>query len=344
MSKTAIITGVNGQDGAFLAQFLLKKGYKVFGGLRRSSQKNLNNLERLGIKDNIKYFDFELLEQSNISENIKKYQPDEFYNLAAQSFVASSFVNPVFTTQVDAIGVLHILEAIKQYSQHTKFYQASTSEMFGKVQETPQTETTSFYPRSPYGVAKLFAHNTVVNYRESYNLFACSGILFNHESELRGIEFVTRKITDNVAKRYLKRKEVLKLGNIEAKRDWGYSKEYVEGMYLMLQQDKADDYILATGETTTIRQFVEFAFKEIDVEIDWQGQNENEKGFDKKNGELLIEIEKQFYRPAEVDLLLGDPKKAKEILGWEAKTKVKELAKLMVQADINYYLKTKLYV
>lgn len=344
MTKTAIITGVNGQDGAFLTQFLLGKGYKVFGGLRRASQKNLNNLERLGIKDNIEYFDFELLEQSNITENIRKYQPDEFYNLAAQSFVASSFVNPVFTTQVDAIGVLHILEAIRNYSQHTKFYQASTSEMFGKVQETPQTETTPFYPRSPYGIAKLFAHNTVVNYRESYNLFACSGILFNHESELRGIEFVTRKITDNVAKRYLKRKEVLKLGNLEAKRDWGYSKEYVEGMYLMLQQDKADDYILATGETTTIRQFVEFAFKEIDIEIDWQGQNENEKGFDKKNGELLIEIDKQFYRPAEVDLLLGNPKKAKDILGWEAKTKVKELAKLMVLADINYYLKTKLYV
>ena len=332
--KTAFITGVTGQDGAFLANFLLDKNYKVYGGMRRTSRKNLSTLEYLGIADQVKLIEFELAEQSNIANTIRDIKPDEFYNLAAQSFVATSFKQPISTGIVDGLGVTCILDSIKVYSPETKFYQASTSEMFGLVQEIPQKESTPFHPRSPYGVAKLYAHWMTVNYRESYNLFATSGILFNHESELRGPEFVTRKITLNVAKRSAGGSEILELGNIDAKRDWGYAKEYVEGMYLMLQADKPDTFVLATGETYTIRYFVEQAFSYIGREIRWQGSGTQEVGLDSKSSEILVKINPEFYRPAEVELLMGDPTKVKQVLGWEAKTKVNDLAKLMVEADI----------
>jgi GDPmannose 4,6-dehydratase len=334
MSKKAFITGVTGQDGAFLAELLLEKGYEVFGGIRRSSRRNLSTLEYLGIENKIKIIDFDLLEYSNIFDVIKQGQYDEFYNLAAQSFVGTSFKQPISTGMIDGMGVAYILDAIKTVSPHTKFYQASTSEMFGLVQHVPQSELTPFYPRSPYGCAKLYAHWMTVNYRESYGLFATSGILFNHESELRGPEFVTRKITLNVAKRSIDNKEILELGNLDSKRDWGYAKDYVMGMYLMLQAEKPDSYVLATGQTNTIRFFVEQSFAVIDKAIIWEGENENEIGKDKETGEILVKVNPEFYRPAEVELLIGDPKKAEEELGWKASVQIKELAKLMVEADI----------
>jgi len=334
--KKAFITGITGQDGAWLSKLLLEKGYEVYGGVRRTSFKNIRNLEILGIADKVKLVDFDLLEYSNILSVIREGQYDEFYNLAAQSFVGVSFKQPIVTANTDAISVAYILESLRTESPQTKFYQASTSEMFGKVQEIPQKETTPFYPRSPYGVAKLYAHWLTVNYRESYGMFATSGILFNHESELRGHEFVTRKITLNVAKRAKGIDEILELGNIDAKRDWGYAKEYVEGMWLMLQHKEAGDYVLATGKTTTIREFVEYAFQEIGKEIVWEGEGIDEKGIDKATGKVLVQINEEFYRPAEVDLLIGDPKKAKNVLGWEAKTDVQGLAKIMVKKDIEY--------
>lgn len=334
MSKKAFITGVTGQDGAWLSKLLLEKGYEVYGGVRRTSIRNTSNLDFLGITNQVKLVDFDLLEYSNVITIIREGQFDEFYNLAAQSFVGVSFKQPIVTAQTDAIGVAYILEAIRTESPKTKFYQASTSEMFGKVQEIPQKETTPFYPRSPYGVAKLYSHWLTVNYRESFGLFATSGILFNHESELRGGEFVTRKITLNVAKRANGSQEILELGNIDAKRDWGYAKEYVEGMWRMLQAEKPDTFVLATGKTTTVRDFVEFAFKEINRTIKWEGEGVNEKGFDATTGEILVQINPEFYRPAEVDLLLGDSTKAKKILGWEAKTSIEELASLMLKKDL----------
>lgn len=335
MQKKAFITGVNGQDGAWLAQLLVNKGYKVFGGIRRGSRRDLRNLEFVGVTDKVELVEFELIEQSNIFQTIKELQLDEFYNLAAQSFVHTSFTQPIYTSMVDGIGVGYILDAIKTTSPQTKFYQASTSEMYGKVQAVPQSENTPFYPRSPYGVAKLYAHWLTVNYRESYNLFATSGILFNHESELRGPEFVTRKITMNVAKRFKGLNQVLELGNLEAKRDWGYAKEYVEGMYLMMQASQPDTFVLATGVTTTVRSFVESAFKVINKEIRWEGEGDQEKGYDKNSGELLVAVNPKFYRPAEVDLLLGDPTKAKKILGWKPLTSVTTLTELMVKNDIS---------
>jgi GDPmannose 4,6-dehydratase len=334
MNKIAIVTGVTGQDGAYLAELLLSKGYKVYGAIRRTSRRNLSTLEFLGIADKIELVEMDLNEQSNVTNMIRDIKPDEFYNLAAQSFVGTSFAQPVSTGITDGIAVTYILDAIKCYSPATKFYQASTSEMFGEVQEIPQKETTPFYPRSPYGVAKLYAHWMTVNYRESYGLFATSGILFNHESELRGPEFVTRKITLNVAKRANGSTEILELGNLDAKRDWGYAKEYVEGMYLMLQAQKPDTFVLATGETYTIRFFVQEAFKVIGKEIKWEGSAEQEIGKDSVTGEVLVRVNPKFYRPAEVELLIGDPTKAKEILGWEAKTKAGQLAKIMVESDI----------
>lgn len=333
--KKAFITGVTGQDGAFLAKLLLEKGYEVYGGVRRTSNLNTWRLDYLGITKDVKLVDFDLLEYSNIFQTIKEIMPDEFYNLAAQSFVGVSFKQPLLTSDTDAVGVLRILDVLKTISPQTKFYQASTSEMFGLVQETPQKETTPFYPRSPYAVAKLYAHWMTVNYRESYNMFAVSGILFNHESELRGPEFVTRKVTLNVAKRFKSQGEVLQIGNLDSKRDWGYAKEYVEGMYLMLQHDKPDTYVLATGETTKIRTFIETAFKVIDIDVVWKGKGEKEKGYDKKTNELIIEVNPEFYRPAEVELLLGDPTKVNKALNWEAKTNVQELAEIMVKSDIN---------
>jgi GDPmannose 4,6-dehydratase len=333
--KKAFISGVTGQDGAWLAKYLLDLGYEVYGGVRRTSTFNSWRMDFLGITDKVKLLEFDLLDFNNIFTVIKENQFDEFYNLAAQSFVGTSFKQPISTSLQDGLAVTYILDTIKTVSPQTKFYQASTSEMFGKVQQIPQTEETPLYPRSPYGVAKLYAHWMTINYQESYNLFACSGILFNHESELRGPEFVTRKITLNVASWAIGQGKTLELGNLNAQRDWGYAKEYVEGMHAMLQVEKPDFYVLATNKTTTIRKFVELAFSEIGRKIRWEGTEDEEKGYDENTQELLVSVNPVFYRPAEVELLIGDPKKAKEKLGWEPKTSVEELCKIMVQSDIN---------
>lgn len=332
--KKAFITGVTGQDGAWLAKLLVEKGYQVIGGVRRISKQNLSNLKFVGVADKVKLVEFDLLEHFNIYQMITDYQPDEFYNLAAQSFVGTSFKQPINTSLTDGIAVTYILDILKTFAPHTKFYQASTSEMFGKVQAIPQSEETPFYPRSPYGVAKLYAHWMTVNYRESYNLFATSGILFNHESELRGPEFVTRKITMNVAKWAVGQGKTLELGNLDASRDWGYAKEYVEGMYLMMQADNPDTFVLATGTTTKIRDFVNQAFEVIGRSIRWEGEGQQEQGFDTKTGELLVKVNPEFYRPAEVDLLIGDASKAEKVLGWKPKVTMQELAKIMVEADV----------
>ena len=318
--KRAIVTGVTGQDGAYLVAFLLKKGYEVFGTYRRNSSVNFWRLDELNVRanNNLHLIEYDLTDEGASIRMIQKIEPDELYNLAAQSFVAVSFEQPITTTQITGIGPLNLLEAIRTIKSDVKFYQASTSELFGKVQEVPQSEKTPFYPRSPYASAKLFAHWSTINYRESYDIFACSGILFNHESPLRGKEFVTRKITDAVAQIKFGLKECLELGNLDAKRDWGYAKEYVEGMYLMLQQENPDDYVLATGNAYSVRYFVEIAFKAIDVEVEWKGSGENEKGYD-KSGKLVVKVNPKLYRPAEVDLLIGDPTKSKVGLGWGPK-------------------------
>ena len=336
--KRAIVTGVTGQDGAYLVAFLLKKGYEVFGTYRRNSSVNFWRLDELNVRanKNLHLIEYDLTDEGASIRIIQKIEPDEVYNLAAQSFVAVSFEQPITTTQITGIGPLNLLEAIRTIKSDVKFYQASTSELFGKVQEVPQSEKTPFYPRSPYASAKLFAHWSTINYRESYDIFACSGILFNHESPLRGKEFVTRKITDAVAQIKFGLKECLELGNLNAKRDWGYAKEYVEGMYLMLQQENPDDYVLATGNAYTVRYFVEMAFKAIDVEIEWKGSGENEKGYD-KSGKLVLKVNPKLYRPAEVDLLIGDPTKSKIGLGWESKTTLEELCQMMVMEDIKRY-------
>ena len=334
--KKAIVTGITGQDGAYLAELLLSKGYKVYGTYRRTSSVNFWRIEELGIEkdENLHLVEYDLTDESGTIRMIKDIMPDEIYNLAAQSFVGVSFEQPMTTAQITAIGPLNLLEAIRIIDPNIKFYQASTSELFGKVQEIPQSETTSFYPRSPYGVAKLFAHWTTINYRESYNIFACSGILFNHESPLRGKEFVTRKITDTVAKIKLGLADCLELGNIDAKRDWGFAKEYVVGMYLMLQQEQPDDFVLATGNTYKVREFVELAFKAIEVEIDWKGEGENEKGYSKSTGKLIVSVNPKFYRPAEVEILVGNPMKSLDILKWKSKTSLEQLCNMMVTADI----------
>jgi GDPmannose 4,6-dehydratase len=332
--KKAFITGITGQDGAWLAKHLLEHGYQVYGGVRRTSTLNTWRLDFLAITDRIKMVEFDLLDYSNIFNVIQELRPDEFYNLAAQSFVGTSFKQPISTGMIDGMGVAYILDVIKTVSPETRFYQASTSEMFGLVQEVPQKETTSFYPRSPYGCAKLYAHWMTVNYRESYNLFATSGILFNHESELRGPEFVTRKVTRNVAQWSYGQGKVLELGNLDAQRDWGWAKEYVEGMHAMLQAETPDTFVLATGTTTKIRTFVENAFAVIGRNITWQGAGDTEQGFDAQTGELLVAVNPDFYRPAEVELLIGDSTKAREILGWEAKTDIARLTEIMVESDI----------
>ena len=334
--KKAFVTGITGQDGAYLAQFLLEKGYEVYGAYRRTSSLNLWRIQFLNIENhpNLHLIEFNILDAANCIRVISQIQPDEVYNLAAQSFVGVSFEQPLLTSQTTGVGAVNLLEAIRFVNPKIKFYQASTSEMFGKVQEIPQTELTRFHPRSPYGVAKLFAHWMTVNYRESYGIFASSGILFNHESPLRGIEFVTRKITDAVAKYHLELQDVLELGNLNASRDWGYAKEYVEGMYLMLQHDKSDTFVLATNQTYTVRYFTEMAFKAIGVEIEWQGKDENEKGINKANGAEIVRVNPKFFRPCEVELLIGDSSKAKNELGWEPKTDVEELCKMMVESDI----------
>ena len=333
MAKSALITGITGQDGAYLAKLLLEKGYEVHGGLRRIGVIGTGRLDELGVKDDVELHDFELLEDTNIQRVIEKTAPDEVYNLAAQSFVGVSFEQPLYTANADALGTLRILECIRSHHAETRFYQASTSEMFGKVQEVPQTESTPFYPRSPYGVSKLFAHWATVNYRESYGLHACSGILFNHESPLRGSEFVTRKITLAFARIAAGKQQHVELGNIDAKRDWGFAGDYVEGMWRMLQADRPDDYVLATGQTHTIRAFIEAAGRAFGWEIGWSGEGVEEIGTDTGSGKVLVRINPKFYRPAEVDMLIGDPKKAENQLGWERTVDFDSLVAMMVEAD-----------
>ena len=334
--KKAIITGITGQDGAYLAELLLNKGYEVYGTYRRTSSVNFWRIEELGIEKHprLNLVEYDLTDQSNTIHLVQKIQPDEIYNLAAQSFVGVSFEQPLTTAHITGLGCVHLLEAIRIVNPKIKFYQASTSEMFGLVQEVPQKESTAFYPRSPYGVSKLYAHWMVINYRESYNIFATSGILFNHESPLRGREFVTRKITDSVAKIKLGKLDYLELGNLDASRDWGYAKDYVEGMYLMLQASKPDTFVLATNRTETVREFVKLAFKAVGIELDFIGKHENEIAINKANGKTLVKVNPKFYRPAEVDLLIGNPKKAKEILGWEPKCTLEELCAMMVKEDL----------
>ena len=332
--KKALITGITGQDGAYLTKLLLEKGYEVYGGFRRTAGLNISGLKYLGVDDKVKYLPLELLEFTNIYRAIEKIQPDEIYNLGAQSFVALSFEEPIYTADVTALGSLRVLEAIRAVKDKIRFYQASSSEMFGKAQAMPQNEKTPFYPRSPYAASKLFSHWITVNYRESYGIFACSGILFNHESPLRGLEFVTRKITYSVALMKLGLNSELKLGNLDSKRDWGYAPEYVEAMWLMLQQKEPDDYIVATGKTHSVRDFTELAFKYAGFDIVWEGKGTGEKGIDKKTGRTLVEVSSEFFRPAEVDILTGDYSKVKGRLGWQPKTKFEDLVGIMVEADI----------
>ncbi|MEV4783363.1 GDP-mannose 4,6-dehydratase [Burkholderia sp. LMU1-1-1.1] len=335
-TKKALITGITGQDGAYLAELLLEKGYQVTGTYRRTSSVNFWRIEELGIQShpNLNLVEYDLTDLASSIRLMQTVQPDEVYNLAAQSFVGVSFDQPLTTAEITGVGPVHLLEAIRIVNPKIRFYQASTSEMFGKVQAVPQKEDTPFYPRSPYGVAKLYAHWMTVNYRESYGIFGSSGILFNHESPLRGREFVTRKITDSVAKIHLGQLEVLELGNMDAKRDWGYAKEYVEGMWRILQADEPDTFVLATNRTETVRDFVSMAFKAIDVAIEWSGAADNEIGTCKKTGKVLVRVNPKFYRPAEVELLIGDPAKATEKLGWKPKTTLEELCQMMVDADL----------
>ncbi|SFM89324.1 GDPmannose 4,6-dehydratase [Methanolobus profundi] len=341
MAKTALITGITGQDGAYLAEFLLNKGYIVHGIRRRSSSfntKRIDHLYRDTHEKNVNFFLHygDLTDSTNLIRIIQETQPDEIYNLAAQSHVHISFDTPEYTANADAIGTLRILEAIRilGLEKKTKFYQASTSELYGKVQEIPQKENTPFYPRSPYAVAKLYSYWITINYREAYGIFACNGILFNHESPIRGETFVTRKITMAVSKIKKGIQKKLYLGNLDAKRDWGFAGDYVEAMWLMLQQDVPDDFVIATGTTRSVREFVELAFEEVDIQIEWRGEGINEVGVDVSTGDVLIEVDSKYYRPTEVDILIGDPTKAKEKLGWEAKIGLRELVKIMIEGDM----------
>lgn len=336
INKVSLITGITGQDGAYLAQLLLDKGYIVYGAYRRTASTNFWRVDELGIKNhpNFRLVEYDLTDLGSTIRLLERTEATEIYNLAAQSFVAVSFDQPMTTSQITGLGALNLLEAIRIINPKIRFYQASTSEMFGKVQEIPQTEATPFYPRSPYGVAKLYAHWMTVNYRESYDIFGTSGILFNHESPLRGLEFVTRKITDAVARIKLGKIDCLELGNMDAKRDWGFAKDYVEGMWRMLQVDTPDTYVLATGRTETVRDFVRMAFKAAGIEVDFKGEAENEVGIDTRSGRTVVRVNPKFYRPAEVDLLIGSPEKAKRDLGWEPKTTLEELCQMMVLADL----------
>lgn len=336
MSRTAFVTGITGQDGAYLAELLLSKGYRVFGTYRRTSSVNFWRLDELGIRNhkNLKLVEFDLTDPGVCLSLIQRIRPDEVYNLAAQSFVGVSFEQPTTTAQITGIGALHLLEAIRLVDPKIRFYQASTSEMFGKVQAIPQSEGTPFYPRSPYGVAKLYAHWMTVNYREAHGIFGASGILFNHESPLRGREFVTRKITDAFARIRTGQLETLELGNLDAKRDWGFAREYVEGMWRMLQVDRPDTYVLATNRTETVRDFVSMTAKAAGYDLVFKGEGENEIGIDDSSGRPLVRVNPEFYRPAEVELLIGDPSKAKRELGWAPKTTLEELCAMMVKEDI----------
>jgi GDPmannose 4,6-dehydratase len=348
MSKVALITGVTGQDGAYLAELLLEKGYEVHGIKRRSSMFNTHRIDHLYHDQHEKGRPFflhygDLTDSTNLIRIVQEVQPDEIYNLAAQSHVQVSFDTPEYTANADALGTLRLLEAIRilKTEKKTRFYQASTSELYGLVQEIPQKETTPFYPRSPYGVAKLYAFWITKNYREAYGMFACNGILFNHESPIRGETFVTRKITRAAAKIKLGLQQNLYLGNLDAERDWGHAKDYVEGMWRMLQQEKADDFVLATGKKIAVRTFVEWAFREVGITLEWKGKDINEKGIDKATGKTIVHIDEKYFRPAEVDLLVGDASKAKRILGWEPTHTVEELVKEMVASDLKIFERDK---
>ena len=330
--KNALITGIAGQDGSYLAELLLEKGYNVYGIMRRKAVVDYGNVEH--IKDKIHFIYADMTDVVSLINAMKISQADEVYNLAAQSFVATSWEQPLATAQIDALGVTNMLEAIRVVKPSCRFYQASTSEMFGLVQEIPQRETTPFYPRSPYGVAKLYGHWITKNYRESYGLYACCGILFNHESERRGKEFVTRKITDAVVRIKLGVQDYMELGNMDSKRDWGHSKDYVYAMWLMLQQNEADDYVIATNETRTVREFVEAAFSKVDMTVEWTGSGVDEVGKDKETGKVIVKINKNFFRPAEVDILLGNPEKAETVLGWKRDISFNELVERMVKNDM----------
>lgn len=334
--KTAVVTGITGQDGAYLAELLLGKGYKVYGTYRRTSSVNCWRIEELGVAQHpdLELVEYDLTDLSASIRLLEQTEATEVYNLAAQSFVGVSFDQPLTTAEITGIGPVNLLEAIRIVNPKIRFYQASTSEMFGKVQAIPQIESTPFYPRSPYGVAKLYAHWMTVNYRESYDIFGASGILFNHESPLRGREFVTRKITDSMAKIKLGQQDVLELGNLDAKRDWGFAKEYVEGMWRMLQVDTPDTYVLATNRTETVRDFVTMAARAAGFALRWQGQDQDEVGIDDASGKTLVRINPRFHRPAEVDLLIGNPEKAKKELGWEPQTTLEQLCQMMVEADL----------
>ena len=334
--KKAVITGITGQDGAYLAQLLLDQGYQVTGAYRRTSSVNFWRIEELGIASHpaLSLVEHDLTDLANCIRLLQSAELDEVYNLAAQSFVGVSFEQPITTGEITGLGAVNMLEAIRIVNPRIRFYQASTSEMFGKVQEVPQTESTPFYPRSPYGVAKLYAHWMVVNYRESYDIFATSGILFNHESPLRGKEFVTRKITDAVARIKLGQLDVLELGNLDAQRDWGFARDYVQGMHLMLQADQADTFVLATNRTLAVRDFVNLSFQAVDVELEWTGSGKSEIAVDASSGKTLVKVNPRYYRPAEVDLLIGDAAKAHQVLGWAPQTALETLCSMMVSADL----------
>ena len=332
--KKAFITGITGQDGSFLTELLLEKGYEVHGIIRRASVFNTSRIDYLMGHERLHLHHGDLTDSANLNKLLRQIHPDEIYNLGAQSHVKVSFEVPEYTAQVDALGTLRLLDAMQNQCPEARFYQASTSELYGLVQEIPQKETTPFYPRSPYGVAKLYGFWIVKNFRESYGMHASNGILFNHESERRGKTFVTRKITTNLAQIAVGTREVLKLGNLDAQRDWGYAKDYVEMMWMMMQQEEADDYVVATGKMYSVRQFVEMAAKHIDLEIDWQGEGVDEKGYDRKTGKLVVEVDPKYFRPAEVELLIGDPTKAKEKLGWEPRVTLEEMIEIMMQHDL----------
>ena len=342
MAKISLITGITGQDGSYLAELLLSKGYEVHGMIRRHSTICTERIAHILDNKNLFLHYGDMTASDNLNTLIREVKPDEIYNLAAQSNVRTSFEVPEYTAEATGVGALRLLEAVRQTNLNTRCYQASTSELFGGIPETaPQSEKTPFYPKSPYGVAKLYAYWITVNYRESYNMFACNGILFNHESPRRGTDFVTRKITTGIAKIVTGKQEKISLGNLNAKRDWGFAGDYVEGMWLILQQDKPGDFVLATGETHTVREFVEAAFAEIGVQIEWRGSGIDEKGYNAATGKLLVDVNRKFFHPDEVDLLFGDPSKAEKILGWKRKISFKDLVKIMVEADLKLYEGTK---
>jgi GDPmannose 4,6-dehydratase len=330
--KKALITGITGQDGSYLAELLLEKGYEVYGMVRRSSTESFERLEH--IKDSINLVEGDLLDQLSLINIIEESRAEEVYNLAAMSFVPTSWKKPLLTGDFTGLGVTRMLEAIRHVNPKIKFYQASSSEMFGKVKETPQTENTPFYPRSPYGVAKVYGHFITINYRESYDMYACSGILFNHESPRRGFEFVTRKVTNAVARISLGLQDELRVGNLNAKRDWGYAGDYVRMMWLMLQQDTPDDYVIGTGETHSVRELIEIAFSFVGTRLKWEGSGIDEKGYDSGTRKCVVRLDPKFYRPAEVDLLIADPSKAKEKLGWKPEVTFRELIEMMVRSDV----------